>query len=94
MPPLPGGDRQLTLDQDKEVISQALQAACFVARHDQAMRRLAELPCADISVEFDRLRRESPTRRDFQGWAIRGANSSQANILRKLGFCVGNTVHD
>ena len=93
MPPLPGGDRQLTLDPDKAVISQALQAACFVARHDQAMRRLAELPRIEIPLEFDRLRREYPTRRDFKGWAIRGANSNQANILRKLGFCVGNTVN-
>jgi erythronate-4-phosphate dehydrogenase len=70
----------------KNPVSSALKAACFVHRHDRAMRRLTDLVANERVIMFDRLRREYPSRRNFRAWRIHGTNTDAASTLRKLGF--------
>ena len=67
-------------------ISSALEAACFVQRHDSAMRRLTDLAPNERATMFDRLRREYPSRRDFRAWRIHSLDNNVASTLIKLGF--------
>ena len=81
----------LTLDARKDALTQALEAACFVPRHDAALRALADRPAEEIARGFDRLRKEYPFRRDFHGWRIRGARAADAGRLATLGFGLSDT---
>jgi erythronate-4-phosphate dehydrogenase len=83
----PSGDRlELDIAVGEDAISKALDAACFVRRHDEAMRALSTLEPGDRALEFDRLRREYPYRRDFHAWTIRCQDSQTAKVLEGLGF--------
>ena len=86
--PVNDGSEVLELDLHtvKNHISSALEAACFVPRYDREMRGLASLTPEVRATNFDVLRRDYPSRRDFHAWQIRGANTESANTLRKLGF--------
>jgi len=77
---------ELDLHREKNQISSALEAACFVPRQDREMRSLASLTPEIRATNFDALRCEYPPRRDFHGWQIRGANTESATTLQKLGF--------
>jgi erythronate-4-phosphate dehydrogenase len=66
-------------------LTAALEAACFVPRHDAAMRALAADSGA-LAAGFDRLRKQYPFRRDFHGWDISGGDSHAP--LAALGFRV------
>lgn len=79
---------ELVLETGNDPVTAALEAACFVAHHDEAMGRLTALSKEQRAAEFDRLRREYPSRRDFQGWSIRGADASGAAVLGRLGFSI------
>ncbi len=70
----------------KKPISSALKAACFVQKHDSAMRRLAGLAPSERAIMFERLRREYPARRDFRAWRIHGVDKNTASTLNKLGL--------
>jgi erythronate-4-phosphate dehydrogenase len=90
-PPIyPVDDASEVLDIDlhsaKNPISSALKTACFVQRHDSAMRRLIDLAPSERAIMFDRLRREYPSRRDFHAWRIHGADKNATSTLKKLGF--------
>lgn len=93
VPALPTGNRRLMLTDETDALSQALDAACFVREHDEAMRQLTRLSAQLIPIEFDRLRREYPARRDFHGWCIEGARPDDAARLQQLGFTIGS-IHD
>jgi erythronate-4-phosphate dehydrogenase len=67
-------------------ISSALEVACFVQKHDSAMRHLIDLASYERAIMFDRLRREYPSRRDFHAWQIRGVDKNAASTLNRLGF--------
>lgn len=69
-----------------DALSNALDSACFVGRHDREMRRLVPLDAGQRAVEFDRLRREYPTRRDFQAWTILCPDPDLHPQLREMGF--------
>jgi len=77
---------EMDLHAVKNPISSALQAACFVPRHDSAMRRLIDLAPNDRALMFDRLRRQYPSRRDFRAWQFHGADKNATSTLHKLGF--------
>jgi len=94
LPAVPGGNRVLTITPEQDALSQALDAACFVSRHDRAMRELARLPPEARAHEFDRLRREYPSRRDFRTWRVEGAASEDENRLAKLGFSIAEKRAD
>jgi erythronate-4-phosphate dehydrogenase len=72
-------------------VSKALNAACFVRCHDGEMRALSSLAPAQRAIEFDRLRREYPPRRDFHAWNIHCPDSEPARVLSRLGFLVNPT---
>jgi erythronate-4-phosphate dehydrogenase len=72
-------------------ISSALETTCFVERHDHAMSALAGLKKELRPAEFDRLRREYPTRRDFKGWSFDCSCPQTARVLRELGFSPDST---
>jgi erythronate-4-phosphate dehydrogenase len=91
---MPGGNRTLVIASERNAVSQALEAACFVDRHDQAMRNLARLPPDAIPIEFDRLRRQYPSRRDFHAWRVEGAKPSEEKRLQQLGFSIAGTLTD
>ncbi len=76
----------LDLHAVKNPISSALEAAFFVHRHDSAMRHLAGLANRERAIMFDCLRREYPSRRDFQAWRLIGVTANTASSLKKLGF--------
>ena len=77
---------EMDLHSVKNPVSSALKAACFVQKHDSAMRRLAGLAPNERAIMFDRLRREYPSRRDFRAWRLHGIDADAASTLRKLGF--------
>jgi len=79
------------VDSGNKALSQILEATCFVKRHDQAMRRLPALSKSAASAEFDRLRKEYPSRRDFQAWTVQCRDPETASTLGKLGFSVIGT---
>ena len=83
-----GGRLELDIAAGEDAVSKALDAACFVRRHDDAMRALSALGTGDRVIEFDRLRREYPYRRDFHAWTIRCQDSLTAKVLEGLGFSV------
>lgn len=73
-------------------INQALDAACFVAFHDSALRRLASLTRSERAKGFDRLRRDYPSRRDFHGWTIDCPDRETLRLLAQLGFSTSRPV--
>ncbi|MEJ2384486.1 MAG: 4-phosphoerythronate dehydrogenase [Xanthomonadales bacterium] len=76
----------LSIDAPETALDEALTAACFVARHDGEMRRLATEQTAGIARGFDRLRKNYPFRRDFQGWDVDCPDRASARLLTALGF--------
>ena len=82
------GHLELDIAAGEAAISKALDAACFVRRHDDEMRALSTLAPDDRATEFDRLRREYPPRRDFHAWTIRCQDSEMARVLSRLGISV------
>jgi erythronate-4-phosphate dehydrogenase len=85
------GRLELNIAAGEDAVSKALDAACFVRRHDQEMRALARLAPARRAIEFDRLRRDYPPRRDFHGWNIHCGESEKARVLGRLGFSLEPT---
>lgn len=88
----PAADEQpleLRLASGDDPMTSALEATCFVPRHDEAMGRLVPLSVEQRAAEFDRLRKEYPSRRDFHAWTIRGADPAAAALLGRLGFTIG-----
>jgi len=83
-----GGRLELDIAAGEEAISKALEATCFVQRHDEEMRALSSLEPGDRAIEFDRLRREYPYRRDFHAWTIGCQDSNTVGVLSLLGFSV------
>lgn len=79
---LPG----ITIENGEDPISKALDESCFVAEHDQAMRALIKLPVDQRAIEFDRLRRTYPTRRDFHAWQLSCNQPRPNKLLLRLGF--------
>mgnify|MGYP001826500977 CR=1 FL=1 len=77
---------ETTIAAGADYLSPALEASCFVARHDGELRKLADQPPAEIVRGFDRLRKEYPFRRDFQGWHLRCPDEAAAKKLAALGF--------
>jgi len=87
--PPPAADSRrlaLSIEDPDAAVDEALEAACFVARHDAALRGLAAAPPAEIARGFDRLRREYPFRRDFHGWDVDCPEPDSARLLAALGF--------
>jgi erythronate-4-phosphate dehydrogenase len=82
----PGVFQKLQLETNRDPVSKALDASCFVAEHDHAMRELIPLTTKQRAIEFDRLRRTYPKRRDFHAWQISCKQSEQSDLLRTLGF--------
>jgi len=77
---------KLSIQNPETALSEALEAACFVPGHDQALRAMARLPSAQIAQGFDRLRKEYPYRRDFHGWDVDCTDLTAAGTLSSLGF--------
>jgi len=87
----PGPVPLLELQAGEDPLEKALEATCFVQHHDAQMRKLIALPPEALAIEFDRLRRDYPQRRDFQAWRVCGADPAQTALLSKLGFSVNNS---
>ena len=85
---IPGTPPELTIDQNGDAISRALDAACFVEKHDRAMRKLIPLTAEQRAIEFDLLRHNYPQRRDFDAWQISCGQPAPASLLQNLGFVV------
>jgi erythronate-4-phosphate dehydrogenase len=85
-PAAPDEPPVLRIAAGEPVLSRALDAACFVRRHDSALRALAALAPASRAAEFDRLRRDYPPRRDFQAWRIACPDLESARLCHNLGF--------
>jgi erythronate-4-phosphate dehydrogenase len=81
-----GPGPELIVETGDDAVSRALEAACFVERHDQAMRRLAALDMEERAAAFDVLRRDYPPRRDFQAWRVHCPDDVSARRLKGLGF--------
>ena len=86
-----GGRLELDIATGENAISKALDATCFVRRHDDEMRALSSLEPGERAIEFDHLRREYPYRRDFHAWTIRCQDSKSARVLDRLGFSIIST---
>ena len=87
LPPLPSpAPFSLELEAGENALGKALDAACFVRRHDNAMRELAGVSVEARAVGFDRLRRDYPPRRDFQAWRIRCPDRESERLCRAVGF--------
>jgi erythronate-4-phosphate dehydrogenase len=82
----PGPVPLLELQPGEDPLEKALEATCFVRRHDAWMRELIPLPREARAIEFDRLRRDYPPRRDFQAWRVCCTDPAQASLLNKMGF--------
>lgn len=85
-PAPPGASPLLQIAAGENALTRALDAACFVRRHDAAMRLLTGLSLERRAQEFDRLRREYPPRRDFQAWRIQCADLESARLCHHVGF--------
>jgi erythronate-4-phosphate dehydrogenase len=85
---VPARPPELHIDQGQDPLARALEASCFVQRHDEAMRALAQREAEDRVIEFDRLRRDYPSRRDFQAWRVHCSDPAGARTLARLGFQV------
>jgi erythronate-4-phosphate dehydrogenase len=79
---------ELRIDAGENPLARALDVACFIRRHDRAMRELAGCDPADMAAGFDRLRREYPNRRDFQAWRVHCDDTACRGTLGRLGFQV------
>ena len=86
------GRLTLEIADPENALTEALEAACFVPRHDAALRGLSSLEPDEIAPRFDRLRREYPFRRDFHGWDIRCDDRNSARLLGELGFAVNPLI--
>jgi erythronate-4-phosphate dehydrogenase len=85
--PEPSGDAPLLrVETGANALARALDAACFVRRHDAAMRLLIGLAMERRAQEFDRLRRDYPPRRDFQAWRIQCADLESTRLCHHVGF--------
>jgi len=89
--PLPGVSQALSIEPDRNVLDSVLDQTCFVRTHDKAMKRMSQMTGGEAAIEFDRLRRDYPIRRDFHAWNINCSEPSEAEILRNLGFAVPQT---
>ena len=85
---LPAAPPELLIDAGEDSLARALEVACFVERHDRAMRELAGLEPAELAANFDRLRRDYPSRRDFQALQVRCEDAACRRKLGRLGFQV------
>jgi erythronate-4-phosphate dehydrogenase len=85
-PAAPGEPPVLRIEAGEDALARALEAACFVRRHDAAMRQLTGLSMERRAEEFDRLRRDYPPRRDFQAWRIQCADLESARLCHHVGF--------
>lgn len=85
---IPGRSPELEIRDGQDPVARALDAACFVRRHDAAMRALADLDVMDRALRFDRLRRDYPGRRDFQAWQVQCGDPRGARMLAGMGFRV------
>ena len=85
---MPTQSPELHVDAGQDPLARALEASCFVQRHDEAMRKLAHRDAAERAVEFDRLRRDYPSRRDFQAWVVHCSDPGPARTLARMGFQV------
>jgi erythronate-4-phosphate dehydrogenase len=88
----PDPGRELSIASGESAVETALEAACFVRTHDRAMRELAGLSPDRIAVEFDRLRREYPQRRDFRAWRVFCEDEEASALLARLGFSMAGQV--
>ena len=84
----PPSPPELRIDAGEDALTRVLEATCFVRRHDRAMRDLAGCDPAERAAGFDRLRREYPTRRDFQAWRVRCGDAACRETLGRLGLRV------
>lgn len=89
-PDLPAGAHLLELPNGDDPLGAALETTCFVARHDAALRELAEASPSDRAAGFDRLRRDYPSRRDFRGWRIGDVDADTGSLLQRLGFAAAD----
>lgn len=78
----------LSIGAGGNALGAALDAACFVARHDAELRALGSSTREDIARGFDRLRKDYPFRRDFHGWDLACEDEAAARLLAGLGFAV------
>jgi erythronate-4-phosphate dehydrogenase len=76
----------LDLHSGEDPVSTALKAACFVHEQDSAMRHLALLAPGERAIQFDQLRHDYPSRRDFRAWRLHHLHVDKEATLRKLGF--------
>ena len=78
----------------EEILREAVLRIYPIENDDAPLRIINELPANERAAGFDRLRKEYPTRREFQNTAIklvgglgrRGGNEALAEKLRTLGF--------
>jgi len=87
-PAIPQEPPRLHIPAGQAALTSALDAACFVRRHDSQMRALADLPTDLRAAQFDRLRRDYPLRRDFGAWQVHVDDAGSEQTLRRLGFHV------
>lgn len=92
LPTPPGPPPHLAVSAGEDCISRALDAACFVRRHDAQMKSLRGLDIRQRADEFDRLRREYPSRRDFHAWSVDCRDAAAARLLGQLGFVTSTTA--
>ena len=82
----PWSPAPLRVSAGREGLGQALEAACFVSRHDAGLRALAALSMDERALGFDRLRRDYPPRRDFQAWTIECPDLESEQLCHNVGF--------
>jgi erythronate-4-phosphate dehydrogenase len=85
---MPARSPELHIREGQDPLARALEASCFVQRHDDAMRALAACGAEERTTEFDRLRRDYPSRRDFQAWRVHCGDPGPARTLARMGFQV------
>jgi erythronate-4-phosphate dehydrogenase len=86
VPASPPGELRIAAGDDP--LQRALEATCFVPRHDRAMRDLARCDAGQLVAGFDALRRDYPVRRDFQEWRVVCDDPVIGGTLQRLGFQV------
>ena len=85
-PAAPGAAPVLRIEAGEDALTRAFDAACFVRRHDAAMRELIGLSPLQRARQFDGLRRDYPPRRDFPAWRVQCADLESARLCHHLGF--------
>jgi erythronate-4-phosphate dehydrogenase len=89
---VPDGQRlALVTKHADSAVTEALEATCFVARHDAMLRALAHLSSEEIASGFDALRKDYPYRRDFHGWSVTCQSPPAAQALSALGFIIDSS---